>query len=115
VLTFRSSEAGTLKIALQRRRNGRRVLVRGRTRCRVVRRRPARRACVVHRTVGTLTRRIAAGPGRVALSGRIGRKRMRAGRYRMKLVARDAAGNRSRPVRLRFRVVRGGSGRRGSR
>jgi hypothetical protein len=31
---------------------------------------------------------------------------MRAGRYRLTLQARDAAGNVSRPVRLRFRVAR---------
>ena len=58
------------------------------------------------RRAGRLTRRIGAGPARIALSGRVGRRAMRAGRYRLTLQVRDAAGNLSRPVRLRFRVAR---------
>jgi hypothetical protein len=81
VLRFRSSEPATLRIVVQR------------------------RAAKRFRRAGRLTRRIAAGPGRVALSGRIGKRALKAGRHRLKLVAVDAAGNRSRPVRLRFRVV----------
>ena len=87
VLRFRSSEAGTASLAFSRevrRRRGR------------IRLRPA----------GRLTRTIAGGPARIALSGRVGRRPMRAGRYRLTLQVRDAAGNRSRPVRLRFRVAR---------
>ena len=85
VLRFRSSEAGTLRIAIQRLR-------------------PAKRPRL--RLVGTLKRRIAAGSGRVRLSGRIGRRALRAGTYRLRLTAVDAAGNRSVPRVLRFRVVR---------
>ena len=43
---------------------------------------------------------------RIALSGRVGRRAMRVGRYRLTLQVRDAAGNVSRPVRLSFRVAR---------
>ena len=50
--------------------------------------------------------RSAAGSARIALSGRVGRRAMRAGRYRLTLQVRDAAGNVSRPVRLSFRVAR---------
>jgi len=39
-------------------------------------------------------------------SGQIGKKRLRPGRYRMLLTARDAAGNVSTPATVRFRVVR---------
>jgi hypothetical protein len=85
VLRFRSSEAGRLRIAIQRVR-------------------PAQRPRL--RRVGTLTRRIAAGSGRVRLSGRIGRRALRPGSYRLRLTAVDAAGNRSVPRVLRFRVVR---------
>jgi Tol biopolymer transport system component len=87
VLRFRSSEAGTASLAFSREVRGRR----GR-----IRLRPA----------GRLTRTIAAGPARIALSGRLGRRPMRAGRYRLTLQVRDAAGNRSRSVRLKFRVAR---------
>ena len=74
--------------------------------------RPARRRSPFPRTVrgrhgrrrlrraGRLTRTIGAGPARIALSGRVGRRAMRAGRYRLTLQVRDAAGNLSRPVRL---------------
>jgi hypothetical protein len=45
-----------------------------------------------------------AGVSRVAFSGRIGK--LRPGRYRATLIATDAAGNRSRPKRVAFRVAR---------
>ena len=85
VLRFRSSEPAGLRIAIQRVRPGRRPLL---------------------RAAGTLTRRIAAGRGQVRLSGRIGRRALRPGTYRLRLTAVDAAGNRSTPRVLRFRVVR---------
>ena len=81
LLRFQSSEAATLTIRFDR--------LRGRR---------ARRA-------GVLTRRIKAGPGRVALSGRIGKRRMRLGRYRLTLQARDAAGNRSKVVRRQLTIL----------
>ena len=84
VLTFRASEAGTLTIAVERARKRRRF-----------------------KRAGTLTRRIAAGAGRIRLSGRIGRRRLAKGRYRLTLIATDATGNRSRPVRLRFTILKG--------
>jgi len=87
VLRFRSTEAGTASIAFSRMVRGKR----GRTRA---------------RAAGQLTRRIAAGPARIALSGRLGRRAMRVGRYRLTLTVRDPAGNASRPVRLRFRIAR---------
>jgi hypothetical protein len=84
VLSFRSSEAGTLRITFER------ALPRKR-----------------FRRAGTLTRRIKAGVGKVALSGRLGRKAMAAGSYRATLVATDAAGNRSKPVVVKFTIVKG--------
>ena len=84
VLSFRSTEAGSLSIRFDR----------------ALPRRRFRRA-------GTVTRRIRAGNGKVALTGRLGRKRMAAGTYRATLVATDAAGNRSKPVRVKFTIVKG--------
>jgi hypothetical protein len=87
VLRFRSSEAGTLAIRVDRRvRRGRRTR--------------ALRA-------GTITRSVRAGAGRVRLTAKIGRRRLRPGAYRLTVVVRDAAGNRSRAVRLRLTIVRG--------
>ncbi len=79
VLRFSSSEAGALSIRIER--------VRPR------------------RKVATLTRAIKQGPGRVALSGRIGTKRMKPGSYRLTLTARDAAGNRSKATLRTFTIL----------
>jgi Tol biopolymer transport system component len=87
VLRFRSSEGGTASVAFSREVRGRR----GRLRL---------------RKAGRLTRTIGAGSARVVLSGRLGRRPMRTGRYRLTLRVRDAAGNVSRPARLKFRVAR---------
>ena len=42
----------------------------------------------------------------IAFSGRIGRKALKPGSYRFRLVAIDAAGNKSADRLLKFRVVR---------
>jgi hypothetical protein len=82
VLRFASSEAATLTIALERLRPGRR---------------PAR--------AGKLTRPVKAGAGRVAFSGRLGRRSLRPGVYRMAVSARNAAGASSATARLPFTVL----------
>lgn len=76
---FYSSEAGTLSIRIERVR-------------------PVQK-------VGTLTRAIKAGPGSVPLSGRTGAKRIKPGRYRLTLTARDSAGNRSKATLRRFTIL----------
>lgn len=63
-----------------------------------------RRVVRYHRA-GTLKRAGRAGRRRVRFSGRIGRKALKPGRYRLTIVATDAAGNRGKPRRLSFRVV----------
>ena len=47
-----------------------------------------------------------AGANRHAFTGRIGRKRLKPGRYRAVLVATDRGGLSSQPRRLKFKVVR---------
>jgi hypothetical protein len=90
VLRFSTSEPARLTILIERRR------VRG------------RRHRVSFVRVGRLTRSgVPAGPGRVRLTGRLGRRRMRVGAYRLTLMAQDAAGNRSRPVRRSFIILPG--------
>jgi Tol biopolymer transport system component len=91
VLRFTSSEASRLSVVVERvqkaRRKGRKVL---RT-----------------RKVATLTRTIKAGAGRVSFTGRLGKRRLAAGTYRLTLTARDSAGNVSKPVSLTFTIVAG--------
>jgi len=56
--------------------------------------------------VGTLKRAGTKGLNRIRFSGRIGRRALRTGRYRVVIRATDAAGNRSVPSAARFRIVR---------
>jgi hypothetical protein len=86
VLRFSSSEAGNLSIAISRARGAK----------------PGGA-----RPFATIVRSISAGPGRVRLSGSIGKRRLRPGSYRLAITARDAAGNVSRVVRLAFTVLPG--------
>lgn len=58
------------------------------------------------KTVTLVRSRTSRGPNRVKFSGRVGKRRLKPGSYRFSLVATDAAGNRSKPARAGFRVVR---------
>jgi hypothetical protein len=58
------------------------------------------------RLAGTLRRTGHGGSNRIAFSGRIGRKALRPGAYRLRVTATDAAGNRSVAQVVRFRVQR---------
>lgn len=93
-LRLSSSEAGTLRVTVARRRQGR--LRSGR--CVIGRRRGAH--CVRHRQVKAFTVALAAGQN--AIAARTGS--LRPGRYRLTVVARDAAGNPSAPRYLVFKV-----------
>ncbi|HEV2811678.1 MAG TPA: choice-of-anchor Q domain-containing protein, partial [Solirubrobacteraceae bacterium] len=64
------------------------------------------RKCTRWVTVGGFAQQSDGTPTRRRLSGRLGGRRLRPGRYRAVLVATDAAGNRSAPRRLRFTVTR---------
>ena len=84
VLRLSSTEAGRLSIAIERLRRGRKPTL-----------------------MATLTSKIQAGPNSVAVSGRIGKKRLAPGNYRMTITARDPAGNASQPTRLLFTLLPG--------
>jgi hypothetical protein len=64
------------------------------------------RRCTILRSVGRFSRASAAGQNGVAFSGRIGRRRLSPGSYRLTITAKDAAGNVSKPKSIRFRIVR---------
>ena len=59
-----------------------------------------------YRTVGKLTRSGKAGVNRIRFTGRIGKRALRAGRYRARMTAIDTAGNRSAQRTARFRIAR---------
>ena len=70
---------------------------------RALRRRPR---CTRHLRVGTLVRaNLRPGAQRVRFSGRVGNRALRSGPYRATISATDLAGNRSRALRVTFRVV----------
>jgi hypothetical protein len=59
-----------------------------------------------YKRAGRLAQRAKKGRNHKRLKGKIGKRRLRAGRYRATLVAKDSSGAVSKPVRVKFRVVR---------
>jgi hypothetical protein len=97
------SEAARVVFTIHAKKPGRRV----RGRCvKPTPRNRNRRKCTRFVRFGRFAQSASAGQNRKKFSGRIGRRSLRPGRYRATLVATDAAGNRSAPRRLNFRVVR---------
>ena len=84
-LRFTLSEAATIDVELARCKNKR---------------------CKKSSPAGSIVLPGTAGTNRARFAGRVDRKALRRGRYRATAVARDAAGNASAPVIVRFRVVR---------
>jgi CSLREA domain-containing protein len=103
--TFRYTltEASRVVFTIERRTRGRKVG----TKCRKqTRKNRNRRACARYVRAGRFAAQGAAGPNSHKFSGRIGGKSLKPGRYRARLVATDAAGNKSAPKLLAFKVVR---------
>jgi hypothetical protein len=61
--------------------------------------------CARFATKGALSRSAKVGANTVAFSGRVGRKALRPGDYRVRVTGTDTAGNHSRPAAAAFRVV----------
>lgn len=103
-LSWRLSEPATIVVKIARAAKGRR----SGGRCVAPTRRLARaRRCTRYRTIGAFTvRNSAAGPGSRPFTGRLGKRVLRRGGHRATLVATDAAGNKSAPRRVGFRVLR---------
>jgi hypothetical protein len=97
------NEPARVVFTIAQKASGRRV--RGKCRKPTRRNRSARK-CTRFVKRGAFAQNGKLGQNRKKFSGKIGRKKLRPGRYRATLVARDAAGNRSKPKRLNFRVVR---------
>jgi hypothetical protein len=109
-IRFRLSEAAKVKLVIERKLPGRKTRRRVGGRLRTVCVRPTRalrraRRCTRYVRAGTLTRTYAvAGAKTVSFSGRIGRRKLKVGKYRLTLTATDGAGNRSRAQRRAFTV-----------
>ena len=104
-IRFVLSEAARVDLSFERKARG----FRKDGKC--VKRRPAgvpkpRRCRRWVKVKGTITRNGKLGKNSIAFSGRIGRKRLRRAQYRLTLIATDAAGNRSKARRTKFKIVR---------
>lgn len=103
-VSFRLSEAARVTFRVERAVRGRRV----RGRCVKLKRsnRSAKR-CTRHKTLGgSFSRSGRAGANRAKFTGRLRGRKLAPGKYRLRAVATDAAANRSRAQRDRFRIVR---------
>jgi len=97
------SEAATVRIRFDRTLPGRRT---ARGRCVSPRRARHGRRCTRLRTIGTQTRAGVPGGNSLTVGGKLGRRTIPAGRYRLTITATDAAGNASAPVRKALTVKR---------
>jgi len=100
-LRLRLSEAATVRIRFERRLPGRRTA----GRCVAPARARHGKRCIRFVKAGIQRRSAAQGANRLKLGGRVGKRVLPAGRYRVTLVATDAAGNASKPLMRRLRVL----------
>ena len=63
-------------------------------------------SCTFYKKDGMLTRSGIKGTNKVSFSGRIGKRKLARGSYRLVATAKDSAGNASNPKRKRFQVVK---------
>jgi hypothetical protein len=101
-IRFQLDQAATVAIKIERALPGRK---RGKRCVAPTKKLKRAKRCTRYVKAGTLTRRAAAGADKVAFSGRIGKKALKPGRYRMKLVA--TAANATGPAKsITFKIVR---------
>jgi CSLREA domain-containing protein len=100
---FRLSEDARVLFVIERPTPGRRVKGRCVKPTRSNRRKPK---CTRYAVAGRFAMAAKGGDNTKRFSGLIGRRALKPARYRATLIAKDAAGNASKPKRLNFRVVR---------
>lgn len=103
-VSFRLSEAASVKFTVQRKTSGRRSSGKCRKRTRKNSRKPK---CTLWKSVrGSFTVKAKSGKNSFTFRGRIGGRKLRTGSYRLSGTAKDPAKNASVPKRKRFRIVR---------
>jgi Glycine rich protein len=100
-IVYEVSEPVTTTFTVQRPAKGFR---KGR-KCVAKRRAGKARPCTRYRTVGSFSHGGGAGLNRVRFTGRLKNKPLKLGKYRVQAVARDSAGNASKPKSKRFKIV----------
>jgi hypothetical protein len=101
-IRYRLSEAATVRLAVERTLAGRR---RGRACSRPTRALRRAKPCLRFSRVGVLRRAGGAGANSVPFSGRIGRRALTPGHYRLTVEGKDAAGNSAHAKQLSFRIL----------
>jgi hypothetical protein len=103
-VSYRVSEAGRAKFTVERAAKGRK---KGR-RCvaPTTKNRKAHRCTRYLRLKGSFSRTSKSGLNRFRFTGRLRGKKLRPGRYRLAMAVTDAAKNKSKPKRAKFRIVR---------
>jgi hypothetical protein len=107
-IRYTLSEAAAVRLTIERASKGRRVK-RGKKRvcAKPTRKNRKKKRCTRYKRAGkTLVRSSKAGKNKVKFSGRIAKKALKSGSYRLTIVATDGAGNRSKAKRLKFRIVK---------
>jgi hypothetical protein len=106
-LSYRLSEAATTTLAFDRIAAGRR---KGTSCVKPTKSNAKAKACTRYVRAGTLTRGGPAGLATVKFTGRIGKKALALGRYRLTATAKDGAGNvAAKPPKITLTVVRPGA------
>jgi hypothetical protein len=100
-IRFTLSERATVRLYIKR------VLLGHRSGRRCSTQTAAGARCSVYRGAGKLVRVLRRGRRKVAFTGRVGTRPLRPGRYRLSVIAKDGAGNTSKPARARFTIIRG--------
>ena len=100
---YRLSEIARVPFVVQAKSSGRKV---GRRCAKPTRANRRRKACVRYVKAGGFTHAGVAGENRFRFSGRVKRRALKPGKYRLVAVAVDAAGNRSARLSRPFRIIR---------
>jgi hypothetical protein len=108
-IRYTLTEAAKVTLRFERKLKGRRVKKGKKRVCaKPTRKNRKKRKCTRYKRAGkTLVRTSKAGKNKVKFSGRIAKKALKRGSYRVTIVATDAAGNKSKAKRLNFKIVRG--------
>jgi hypothetical protein len=101
--SYTLSEASRAVFTLARRSPGRKS---GKRCVKPKRSNRTKKRCIRYTLAGSFAVQSAAGSNLHRFSGRIGTRRLKPGKYRVTLVATDAAGNRSTPKRFNITIVK---------
>ncbi len=102
-ITWKANRAATLRLSFEKAGKGKRV----RANClKSTKKLKKRKSCVRYSPMGRFNHKVAAGNGRLKFTGKIGKRTLRPGTYRLRAVLTDGKGNHS-PVRnVKFVVKR---------